>query len=45
MKNKKDEMVWSKELGFYLLPKNEVKGLKVCLHKKNAHTLERNVGY
>lgn len=28
MKNKKDEMVWNKELGIYLLSKGEVKGLQ-----------------
>lgn len=31
MKNRKDEMIWSKELGIYVLPKVEEKGLKDVL--------------
>lgn len=31
MKNRKNEMVWNKELGIYVLPKVEEKGLKDVL--------------
>jgi hypothetical protein len=29
MENRKNEMVWSKELGIYLLPKDKEKGLQI----------------